>query len=161
MGKIIEKKGEVVPRVRSELTPFEQLDRVFDRLFEGGGMRPFDWRWPELGAFRTLEERLPHVDVIERDDHILVRAELPGIPKEKVSVTLAHDMLTIKAEVREETEEKGEYYRSEIRRGAFSRTISLPAPVKSEKAKAQFLDGILEITLPKEAQAARHTIKVE
>ena len=59
MAKAKELKGQVVPRTTRDLSPFEEMDHMFDRLFEGGFLRPFDWRWPELTGWRHLEERLP------------------------------------------------------------------------------------------------------
>ncbi|MGD2082595.1 MAG: Hsp20/alpha crystallin family protein [Chromatiales bacterium] len=161
MAKSRERKGELMPRTRRELSPFEDVDRMFDRLFEGGWMSPFAWRVPEWTALRDLEERVPSVDVIDREDEILVRAEIPGMRKEDVDVSISGDLLTIRGETREEKEEKGEYYRSEIRRGTFTRAVRLPAAVDMEKAKARFEAGMLEITLPKTEKAVRHSIHVE
>jgi HSP20 family protein len=161
MAKSLQKKGELMPRTGGELSLFEEMDRMFDRLLEGGMMAPFERRFPEWAAWRRLEERMPRVDVVDRDDHLVVTAELPGIRKEDVDVSLSGDLLTIKGETREEKEEKGEVYRSEIRRGAFTRTIRLPATVEIDKAKARFKDGMLEISLPKTEEAARHSIQVE
>jgi HSP20 family protein len=161
MGKSVQKKGELTPRVRHEVTPLDELDRLFDRLAEGGFMTPFEWRLPRWAGFRGLEERVPHVDVIERDNEILVRAELPGIHKDDLKVTIADDLLTVEGETHEEKEEEGEYFRSEIRHGTFARTVRLPTTVVSEKANATFEHGVLEITLPKAEVATRRVIKVE
>ncbi|GIX28653.1 MAG: hypothetical protein KatS3mg123_2534 [Burkholderiales bacterium] len=82
--------------------------------------------------------------------------------KEDIEISLTGNVLTIKGETkREEKEEKGDYYRCEISRGAFSRTVSLPAEVDESKAKASLNDGVLEITLPKTETAKKRTIKVE
>jgi HSP20 family protein len=71
-------------------------------------------------------------------------------------------MITIKGSTRrEEKEEKGEYYRCEISRGSFARTVALPDNVDSSKAKATFKDGILELVMPKREQSKRRTIAVE
>jgi HSP20 family protein len=161
MAKTKETKGQIVPRTTRELSPFEEMDRMFDRLFEGGGLRPFDWRWPELMGLRRLEERMPRIDVIDRDDEVVVRAEIPGLRKEDLEVTLSHDLLTIKGETREEKEERGEFYRSEIRHGSFTRSVRLPEAVDGEAAKAHFEHGILEITIPKLEGATRRAIPVE
>jgi HSP20 family protein len=156
-----ELQGQVTRRTTRDLSPFGEMDHLFDRLFEGGFLRPFEWRRPELTGWRHLDERLPRVDVIDRDEEVLVRAEVPGLKKEELEVTISDDLVTIRGETREEREEKGEVYRSEIRRGAFTRTVRLPTEVKAEGAKAHFEDGLLEVTLPKAREASRHTVTIE
>jgi HSP20 family protein len=160
MTKLTKQEGQVVPRTTRDLTPFEEMDRLFDHMLEGGFMRPFDWRWPDLAGFRRLEERMPRVDVIDREAEVLVRAEIPGIEKDQLELTLSDDLLTIKGETREEKEEKGEFYRSEIHRGSFTRTVRLPDMVVGDKARARFENGLLEITIPKAEKAVRHTVKI-
>lgn len=160
MNKMKEREDQVVPRTTRDLSPLDEMDSLFDRLTDGGILRPFDWRWPDLAGFRRLEERIPHVDVIDREGEVLVRAEIPGTRKDDIEVTLTHDLLSIKGETREEKEEKGEFFRSEIRRGSFVRTVRLPEEVLGDKAKAHFEDGMLEVTIPKAEKAARHTVKI-
>jgi HSP20 family protein len=104
----------------------------------------------------------PKVDVIDREDEVLVRAELPGVEKQDVNVTLADDVMTIKAESQRETkEEKGELHRAEIYRGSFQRSFTLPGSVDESKAKATMKDGILEVVMPKVEKAKRTAVKVE
>jgi len=148
------------------LTRSDDMERMFDRFVEGFGphwMHPFRWEWPswgELGA--PLEGRVPRVDVIDRDVEVLIRAELPGVSKDDLDVSVTESSVTITGStLQEETEEKGSYQRSEIVRGRFSRTLPLAAAVDGAKAKAQFKDGILELTLPKVAASRRRKIKVE
>ena len=107
MAKAKEKKGQVIPRVSRDLTPFEEMDHLFNRLFGRGMIGPFDWSFPEWGEFHRFGEYMPAVDVIDRDDEVLVRAQLPGIEKDEVEVTVSDEYLTIKGERREEKEEKG------------------------------------------------------
>ena len=160
-GKQLKK---TTPRVA--LSPIEEMEREMEQMwhrFGHGWMRPFRWGapfWSDLGA--SFEGKLPNVDVIERDEEIIVRAELPGVDKNDLDVTLSDDLLTIKGSTRtEETEEKGDYYRREVSSGSFSRTVRLPAAVAGDKVQSSFKDGLLELTLPKEKKAIRHTIKVE
>jgi len=81
--------------------------------------------------------------------------------KEDLDISLIDDAITIKGHSEhEEKEEKGEYYRCEIARGAFSRTVGLPAAVDTGKAKASFKDGVLEILIPKVAKNNRRHIKI-
>lgn len=102
------------------------------------------------------------MDVVERDDEIVVHAELPGVDRDDLEVTLADDVLTIRASTaKEKTEEKGEYHRREIVRGAFSRTIRLPADVDGEHAKSTFKNGVLEVKAPKLKKSKRRVIKID
>ena len=163
----VEKKGQDIQVQRAAparaLSPIEDIERRFDNFFRRGFLRPFQWDWPswsELAA--PLEEKLPRVDVIDRDEAIVVRAEVPGVDKDNLEVTLSDNTLTIKGSTRhEEKEEKGHYYHCEISQGSFARTVALPTDVDGSKAKGSFKDGLLEVTLPKVTPAQRHTIKVE
>ena len=93
---------------------------------------------------------LPAVDVVEEKDNIIVKAELPGLTKEDVSVTLQDDSLMIKGEKKYEAESKeADFYRRERAHGAFSRLIELPAALDAQKIEAHFRDGLLHVTLPK------------
>jgi len=147
------------------LRPFEEMERMFDELFPGPWPRRFrgGWGWP---GWSELDEPFqggqPSVDVIERDDEIVVHAELPGVDKDDLEVTLADDVLTIRANTSEEkAEEKGEYHRREIVRGAYSRTVRLPTDVDGEQAKSKFKNGVLEVKAPKLKKSKRRAIKIE
>jgi HSP20 family protein len=152
---------EVVPH--RELSLFDEMDRMFDTMLHRGWLRPLHELWPEFGRLEeTMELRAPRVDVIDRDEEILVRAEVPGVEKKDLKVDLSGQLLIIEGERRhEEKKEEGEYFRAEIARGAFTRTIRLPEDVELEKAKAEFKDGILEIHLPKTHKTERRRITVE
>jgi len=165
-------KTGVAPTKRQEMqkaapmramSPFEEMDRMFEGFFPRGWMRPFRGElpiWSELAV--PFEGKMPKVDVIDRDDEIVVRAEVPGIDKKDLDVSMTDDSVTIKGTTsHEEKEEKGDYYRCEISRGSFSRTVALPAGVDSSKAKASFRDGMLELSMPKTAKAKRVSLKVE
>ncbi|MCU0835571.1 MAG: Hsp20/alpha crystallin family protein [Chromatiaceae bacterium] len=151
---------EAVPR--RELHLFDEMDRLFDALFHRGWLRPFRESWPEwAGLGETFEMTAPRVDLIDREDELLVRAEVPGVEKKDLEVDLSGQMLTIRGERRrEEKKGEGEYFRSEIARGSFSRTLRLPEEVDFEKARAEFADGMLEIHLPKTHKTERRRITV-
>ena len=157
------KRREMTEAVRGrELDLFDEMDRAFDTMFHHGWLRPFRNIWPEWGRF---DERLgittPRVDLVDRDEEILVRAEVPGVEKKDLHVDLSGRLLTIKGERRhEEKEEKGEFFRTEIARGSFCRAIRIPEDVDLDKAKAEFKDGMLEIHLPKTEKAERRAIEV-
>ena len=155
---------EKVPHVTRDLSVFDEMDRLFDTMFHRGWMRPFHELFPEWPLFghRELELQMPRIDVIDREQEILVRAELPGIEKKDLQVNLSGQMLTIEGESRaEEKESEGEYFRSEIRRGAFKRAIRLPDEVNEKEIKAEFKDGMLEVRMPKLHKVQRHQIRVE
>lgn len=142
------------------VSPLEDIDRFFDQLLPRSWLQR--WERPLLPEIPALEARMPRLDVIDRDNEVVIRAEVPGVNKEDIQISLSGNRMTIKGETRhEEKEEKGDYYRCEISRGAFARTVSLPADVDDAKAKAEMRDGMLEITLPKVEQARKRDIKIQ
>lgn len=156
-------QGGTVTRKRRGLTPWEEMDRVFDSLLqrpwfrplsmESPGFRPLDWQ---------LENRVPAVDIIDHEEELLVKVEVPGVKKEELEITLTEDAVTIKGETRHESkDEKENFYHSEIMTGSFSRMIGLPCSVDTENAKAEFEDGLLSLHLPKVERTKRRTLKVD
>lgn len=147
------------------VTPFEEMDQMLDRLFEGFGprwLRPsrFEWPWGEVDT--RMDYRMPRVDVIDREEEVVVRAEVPGVEKEHLDVSISERVLTIRGTShREEKEEKGDYRRSEIVQGELLRTLTLPAEVDGTKAKATLKDGLLELTLPKLEAHKKQKIAVQ
>jgi HSP20 family protein len=157
--EVVVKKDEIQKAPTRMLSPFEGMDRMFDESFGRGWLRPFRRDWMTSPEFDIT---MPKIDVIDRDEEVVVRAEVPAVKKEDIEVSISGNMLTIKGETKhEEKEEKGDYYRSEISRGAFSRMVSLPAEVDESKARAALKDGVLELTLPKVEKARRRTIEVD
>lgn len=158
-------KGREIQKVSPArvLHPLGEFDRLFNRFFGRDWMRPLLWEqplWSELAE--PFEGRLPHVDVIDRDEEILVRAEIPGVDKKDLDLSIDDNVLTIKGRVsREEKEEKGDYCRCEISSGAFSRSITLPAAVDASKVNASLKDGVLEVTLTKLEKSKRQRIEVQ
>jgi HSP20 family protein len=147
------------------LSPLQEMERMMERMFEGfaPAWLPSRWErpvWRELAA--PFEGKMPTVDVVDRESEVVVRAELPGVEKKDLDVTMSDNTVTIKGSVKhEEKEEKGDYYRREISEGSYARTVMLPAEVDGSKAKAQFKDGLLELTLPKVEKSKRRSIAVE
>ncbi|MGH8502725.1 MAG: Hsp20/alpha crystallin family protein [Gammaproteobacteria bacterium] len=157
---------EAAARPSRGLVSFEDLDRMFDRMFEDflprRWMRPFGMPWAGRGEVSAFEGRLPSVDVIDRETEVVVKAELPGVDKKDLDVSLSDNAVTIKASThQEEKEEKGDYCRAEIAHGSFVRTVALPAEVDESKCKATFSNGVLELTVPKLEQARRRKIEVQ
>jgi HSP20 family protein len=134
--------------------PFEPY---FDRIARGFTSSAFRL-WPRPWAG---EEWLPDVDVFERNGKIVVRADLPGIKREDIQVTVESDLLTIKGRREEENEVKEEdYYYSQRSTGEFSRTMRLPEGVGVEAVEAKYEDGVLEVTVPRPAVPERQAKKV-
>jgi len=118
---------------------------------------PFGFKWPMGIDF----ERSFRVDILDHEKELIVRAELPGVEKDDVEVTISGNRLTIEAERAFEEEEKKEsFYRHELGYGELMRTIALPVDVDIENIEAELKDGILNISLPKIQAAERHTVEV-
>ena len=104
----------------------------------------------------------PSVDVYETDDSYVLKADLPGVTKEDIKIDINKNTLTIKGEKKsEEKVEKENYVRVERSYGSFSRSFSLSDKVNTENIKANYKDGVLEITLPKKEEVKPKEIKVE
>lgn len=144
------------------LMPIAKTDRgvsrfqpdLFDRFFADPG-------WPSLFE---KEDRwfAPSVDVSESDDAITVKAEMPGMKKEDIDITVSDGLLTLSGEKKDEQEEKKEnYHVRESRYGAFRRTVRLPAGVEADKIDASYKDGILTVSVPKSETARSKKIEVK
>ncbi len=143
-------------------------------------------RWDPFREISTLQERMnrlfsevarrspvaeeemvqgawvPPVDIFETGDSIVIKAELPGISKEDITLEVKENTLSIRGEKKFEKDVKEEnYHRVERSYGAFQRAFSLPGTVQQDKVKAKFRDGILEVTLPKAEEAKPKQIKVD
>ncbi len=129
----------------------------FDNLFEGF-FRPTRWAIEESG-----KSLVPAVDIHETENEYLVRAELPGVRKEDIEVSMQNGLLTINAESRSETEEKkgGRVIRQERRYGKWVRSMRLGAHVDDKRIKAAYKDGVLELTLPKAEEVKPKKIEVQ
>jgi len=104
----------------------------------------------------------PAVDMYEDKDNIVIETQLGGIDPEKVDVSIENNVLTIKGESEKKSEiDDKNYYRKEIRRGSFYRSIPLPTKVDGEAASAINEDGVLKITVPKASEVKPKTIKIQ
>jgi HSP20 family protein len=132
------------------------LREAMNRLFEDSFIRPRGWLTPAEGM-----GVLP-VDVYETDDEVTVRASIPGVNPDDIDISVLGTTLTIKGEKSEEHEEKkGNYHLRERQYGAFQRSVNLPSQVNVDRAKAEFKEGVLTLTLPKVEAAKPKSIKVK
>jgi HSP20 family protein len=141
------------------VSPFgllRQMTSELDRMFED----PWALGWPSLKIEKEMWA--PKVDVLEKDNRLITRVDLPGVKKEDVSVEVADGRLTLSGERKSETENKnnGNVYRAECEYGSFYRTVPLPEGVKPEDVKATFANGVLEVSVPLPAQAATNVKKI-
>jgi len=163
--KEMEEQGiqKIDPSSPKTLTTFDEMDKMFDQFMSNRWMKPFSWQWPEFGELASRAElRVPNVNVIENDNELVVKAEVPGIEKKDIDISLTENSITIKGKTsKEEKEDKGEYHRCEISKASFSRTISLPTEINVDATKAKMTNGVLEIILPKIETKKRHSVEVE
>jgi HSP20 family protein len=131
--------------VRELNTIQNEMNRLFNTFFEPTG--------GEGGAPSTARRWLPAMDLVERGDEFLLRADLPGLSENEVNIELEDNVLTISGERKAEHEQGKEgYYRLERASGSFSRSLTLPEGVDPEKVRASFDRGVLEVRIPKPEQ---------
>lgn len=116
------------------------MNRLFDRFFEGG-------RGTNGASARRW---IPAMDLVETEDNLVLRADLPGMSEDDLNIEIKDGVLTISGERKAEHEEKGEgFHRVERAFGSFSRALSLPDGVNANQVAADFKDGVLEVRVPK------------
>jgi len=140
-------------------SPFRHLSLLrdeIDRLFDS----PLNALTSNSQQF--LNGWLPTIDVYEDRDHLVLKAELPGMKKEDINIQLHGDVLTLSGERKEEEVfDKAETYRAERFLGKFQRSLTLPVSVNASKVQASYKDGILTVTLPKAEEAKPKQIEVK
>jgi len=162
MEETVAKNKQTTELVKREapkmLSPFSEMEHMMENFIR----RPFSMFptvWPKTDFM--AEEMSPAVDIYEEDDSIVAKVELPGMKKEDISVELSNGILKITGEKkREEKVEKKNYYRIERSSGTFERRISLPVDTQTDKAKASFKDGVLQIKIPKSEEAKKKERKI-
>ena len=128
-----------------------QMDQMFDEL--AGSYR--------LASRQSSTSWKPAIELQDTEDHLILRAEIPGVEGKDIDVQITREAVAISGEHRFEkkNEEKG-FFRSEFRYGSFQRVIPLPVPIQNDQAKADFQNGILTLTLPKVTEARRTVVKL-
>jgi HSP20 family protein len=137
--------------VREMMTLREAMDRLFDDAFT----HPVGWAGNGGSS-------VPAIDLYQNDNEVVVKAALPGIKAEQVQLSIHGDVLTLRGEVKQETDQKEKtYHIHEQRFGSFERSVSLPTDVQADKAQADFENGILTVTLPKAETVKPKTISIK
>ncbi len=135
--------------MREMMTLREAMDRLFDDAFT----RPIS-----LSGVSAM----PAIDMYQTDDEVVVKAALPGLKADDVQISVTDDMLTLRGEFKVKNEKKeATYHIREQRYGSFERSVMLPTDVQTEKAKADFENGVLTVTLPKAEAVKPRTITVK
>jgi HSP20 family protein len=135
--------------VREMMTLREAMDRLFDDAFT----RPISMSGGSV---------IPAIDLYQNTDEVVVKAALPGLKAGDVQISVTADVLTLRGEFKQESEEKdATYHIREQRSGVFERSIMLPTDVQTDKAKADFENGVLTITLPKAEAVKPKTINIK
>ena len=146
------------PRVFRSLRPIEEMERFMEESFP-------DWPFLRTVWRRVPGEELgwsPSIEMYDRGERLVIRAELPGVKKEDVDISVTGEFLTIKGERKAPADVRDEqYYRCELCYGPFSRTISFPASGVRDKIEAQYADGVLEVHLPKAQEAITRKIEIQ
>jgi HSP20 family protein len=135
--------------VREMMTLREAMDQLFNDAFT----RPVSMSGGSV---------VPAIDLYQNDDSVVVKAALPGLKADDVQISVTADVLTLRGEFKQENEQKDTtYHIREQRFGSFERSIMLPSDVQTDKAKADFENGILTITLPKAESVKPKTITIK
>ena len=150
-------KSQTPARQEDRFEPFSfrrEFDRMFDDFFNGSLAR--------FSGFEPLQAVAPSIDVEDKENEVVVTAELPGLDSKDFDVTLSGDVLSIKGEKKDEREEKnGGMHYVERRFGSFSRSVRLPFETGDEKVDAKYEKGVLTVRVPKPAELAKASRRIE
>lgn len=122
-----------------------QMDRLFDEVTGDRSL--------------NLEEWGPAIELNDAGDHLILKAQLPGLNQDDIDVSVSGDSVTISGEYRHEDNDQ-QSYGSEFRYGKFTRTVGLPVRIKQDQAEANYTNGILNLHLPKVEEATNRKVKV-
>jgi HSP20 family protein len=131
-----------------------EMNRLFNTFFDSST--------PRNGAGRAVARRwIPAIDVVETDEHFVLRADLPGLSENDVKIEVEDNVLTVSGERKTEHEQSGKaYYRSERSFGSFSRSLTLPEGVDADAIQASFDTGVLEVQIPKPEQHKPRKVQI-
>ena len=135
--------------------PFTELRRAVDSLFDERFFTPYQ-------LFSLGQNKVTPIDIYQTENEMVIKASVPGVKPEEVDISIADNILTLKSETKaEEKIERKDYLYQEHRYGAFCRLVVLPRGLKTDRAEANFDDGILTLTIPKAEEAKPKQIKVK
>jgi len=130
-----------------------KIENMFQNLWDGSDEADF--------TFPVSLKNMPKMDVVDRDKEVFVKAELPGIEKGDLDISISNGRLVIKGKTsHEQKEEDGDYIKQEISKSEVYRSVQLPAEVDDSKAETSFKNGVLELTIPKKESAHRRRIEI-
>lgn len=140
------------------VTSLRSMHDMMDRLFSDHFMAPFD----RFGLSEGMRVFSPKVDISETEKEIKVRAEIPGINPDDVSIEVTEDALSITGTIEKSNEEKDEnYYRMERSSGRFSREFMLPAKIDADNVNAEAKNGVITITLDKQPSEQKRKVEIK
>ena len=140
---------------------FRELEHRLDNVFSDNWGFPSRWELPDWSRLYKIKLAAPRIDIVDRDDDILVRADVPGYDKEGLEVSFTDNTITIRGSASgAKKEEKGDYYRNETMKSAFTRTVYLPSDVDGSRASSTCTDGVLEVAVPKLEKARRLKVDI-
>lgn len=143
------------------LAPFEEMERWFEDVFRSPFSLLSRKAWPETRELAEFETLSPKVDIFEEGNEVVMRADMPGIEKKDIDITIDDNMLTISGEqTHEDKVEKGSYVRCERTHGSFFRRFELSSDVDADKIKAHLGNGVLEVRLPKTEESKGRSKKI-
>ena len=156
-----EKKAALVKKEETQpVSAFEEMENYFNNFFRHPLSLMTRPPWPRLD-FPKLDDISPTVDIFEEKGDMVIKAEMPGIKKEDVDVSVTENMVTISGEKKQEEKvEKRNYHRVERNYGSFCRRFQLPEGVNSDKVKATFQNGVLEVRLPKTKKGKQKKVTI-
>jgi HSP20 family protein len=126
------------------------MNRLFDRFFDS-----------RSGNGRAAQRWLPAMDLVENEDALVLRADLPGMTEDDVEIEVKDGVLTVSGERKAESEEKGEgYHRVERSFGRFARSLTLPQGTEADEVDAGFENGVLEVRIPKPAESKPTRVQI-
>lgn len=142
----------------SRRNPFDELERMFERM-----SRQFDRTAEDFGSeFRPLVRDTVRIDLEDRDDEFVLRADLPGFEKDDIDLRVMGDSVRVEADQTESAGvETGTYLRRERQQRSVSRSVSLPESIEEDNTSAEFENGVLTVTLPKRERSGGESISIE
>ncbi len=154
----IRKSGEQGNTLQRYTSPFAEMEQMFDDFFQRRFLAP---SWMPSLRLNDFSDVSTTVDMYEEGDDLIIKAEMPGLKKNEISIDFAGDVVTISGEKKtEEKTERKDYYCVERTFGSFSRKLRLPVEVQIDKTHALFKDGVLEIRMAKSETAKKKTRKI-